>query len=196
MTTEYKFSKKYTNVNNIEKFSKLIKTDDAQILEVGTFEGRTTLHFYDKFCSPTKGRVTTVDFRASPELEHNLNVANNEQIEFIQGNFYDVLPRLLTDGKMFDLIYIDGGKCSKLFMFQAMICWQMLNINGVLYIDDYTWGDIPYWRPREGIDALLELYDTEIKLIYKNSQVAVQKKAPEYTAGEMYAIASGERKKK
>ena len=83
---------------------------------------------------------------------------------------------MLNKGKKFDFIYIDGGKHSKLTIYQIVVSWQLLKMNGIFYLDDYTWGSIKYNRPKEAIDFFLNCYENEFDIIFKNSQVALKKK--------------------
>lgn len=176
----YKFDIAYycdtTNCNILSKYiqDNFKNCDSFDMLEFGTCEGSSSFYFM-KYFLPNKNSLITIDYKVRGQLENNLKKFNNSKLIFIQDDFYNIIPRILNKGKKFDLIYIDGGKHSKLTIYQIVISWQILKINGILYLDDYMWGDIKYNRPREAIEFFLNCYKNEYDIIFKNNQIAVKK---------------------
>ena len=151
------------------------------ILELGAYEGRSAIFMLENFCKHKDSKITTVDWElneAKETLEKNIQICDSNKLKYIEGNFFDVLPKLLVEKNKYDLIYIDGGKESKTTIFQIILAWQLLEKNGILYMDDYEWGVNPLKeeRPKEGIDFFLSIFKNDYELIFQNWQVAVIKK--------------------
>jgi len=178
----------YCNENNCKNLGKYIEKnfkdcESFDMLEFGTCEGSSSFYFM-KYFLPNKNSLITIDYKVRGHLENNLKICNNPKLIFIQDDFYNIIPRMLNKGKKFDFIYIDGGKHSKLTIYQIVVSWQLLKMNGILYLDDYHWGSTKYNRPKEAIDFFLNCYKNEYDIIFKNGQVAVKKKICSFTLNE------------
>ena len=177
--TEDYLGASYHNFSALKNHLDLDKS--VNILELGAYEGRSAIYMLENFCKHKNSKITTVDWKLNPQkeiLEKNIQTYNSNKLKYIEGNFFDVLPKLLVEKNKYDLIYIDGGKGSKTTIFQIALAWQLLEKNGILYMDDYGWGVNPprEERPKEGIDFFLSLYKDDYELIFQNWQVAVIKK--------------------
>tara|TARA_B100001996_G_scaffold134868_1_gene102614 strand:- start:1784 stop:2359 length:576 start_codon:yes stop_codon:yes gene_type:complete len=179
---EFKFSTNWLRPKNLATLKDFLSKKNApiNILELGTFEGRSAFYMLDEFCSHKDSTITTIDFTVRKNLEYNLSICNNPKFTFIHDDFFNILPKLLTNNKKYDLIYLDGGKNSKITLFSIVNCWELLGKNGILYLDDYEWGLDKKERPKEAIDFFLSLYHDEYTLILKNFQVAVKKIHTDY----------------
>ena len=182
---KYKFTEdwNYLNYGSLEIIGKRLANQytnsPINILELGTLEGRSALYMFHNYCTNRKSTVTTIDWELEENLEYNLEMCNTDRLKFILSNFFDIIPKLLNDDIKYELIYIDGGKSSKITIFQIVNCWEILKIGGILYFDDFTWGTGIHHsieRPREAILFFLKTFKDDYELIFKTDQVAVVKK--------------------
>lgn len=158
---------------------------DVQILEIGAWEGRSTIAFLNLL--PTSS-VTTIDKTWNDEARERLrrfdrNLAPfGERITRIDGNSYvEVLPSLLRAGRSFDLIYIDGDHHREGVVADTILAWPMLRQGGVLIWDDYLLDlHLPSEeRPRDAIDWSLRTFAGQYTIAEKNRQLIVVKERGE-----------------
>lgn len=174
------FSSNWLKIPNLTIIGHLLSKQSGpiHILELGTYEGRSAFYMLDNFCTHSESTITTVDYMKRDNLEYNLQQVNSPKLKFIQENFFNILPTLMVSRKLYDLIYIDGGKNSQTTIFQIVNSWQLLKSGGILYLDDYLWkhNETNIERPMEAIHCFLFLYKDDFTIIFKNYQVAVRKK--------------------
>ena len=151
-----------SNIPNWEVYVKpylksLIK---PKILEIGAFEGRSTLWFlneipnslitvidnwdgefngaYDRFIFNTR------EFKQRIELIRD----SSEKMKFLDSNAYDA-------------IYIDGDHRSEIVIRDLIFSVNLLKSNGILILDDYLGGDLSKKYPKPAIDFFDVLYKDE-----------------------------------
>ena len=159
------------------------------ILEIGSYEGRSCIYFGKKFID---AKITCVDTWSGSD-EH-LNIKFQE----IESNFdKNILNHLGNDrvkkhkissdvffeknNKFFDLIYIDGDHQTDQVKKDINNAWRNLNDGGYLILDDYTW----WWyndlnkNPASAINNFIynniNSIDVEKLIIWK--QVLIKKKS-------------------
>ena len=114
---------------------------NAIALEVGTYEGRSACHLM--YAYPGL-QLDVVDYFVDPynegfEARFDHNMAEYAgRFRKIKGKSEDILPQLLNDGSRYDFIYIDGDHSYEATKPALETCWQMLNPDGVLFLDDYN----------------------------------------------------------
>lgn len=135
--------------NNLFFLNQQIKkiNNIKNILEIGSYEGRSCIYFGKKFID---AKITCVDTWSGSD-EH-LNIKFQE----IESNFdKNILNHLGNDrvekhkissdvffeknNKFFDLIYIDGDHQTDQVKKDINNAWRNLNDGGYLILDDYTW---------------------------------------------------------
>ena len=180
----YKFTEKWNEIhlpswnelfnNNYEHTDKI-----RNILEVGCYEGFTTMYLCDNFLKPgvvydvidtfegtidEPGMETAkalVKYNNYIEENFNNNISYHPDINFRQYKGYSqtILPKLWELGNKYDLIFIDASHQSDDTFVDAYYCHKMLNINGLMIFDDYDWvfpGHLwKYEVPKHGIDFFL-----------------------------------------
>lgn len=158
-----------------EQFKKHLK-NPKRILEIGTWEGQGAVWFKQNY----DATVEVIDpFTGSVEhdvtgLEERFN-ENTKGLGIVayKGLSKDTLPGL----GMFDCIYIDGSHKASDVIFDLVVGWEHLNEGGIMGMDDYTWKQ--EWeeteRPQMAIDAFLNIYKGQYKLLYKKSYVIIRK---------------------
>jgi hypothetical protein len=111
--------------------------------------------FDHSYCSASKRPMTVENTRALLLTMLGARIAS--RIELLQGFSYDVLPRLIAEGREYDLIFIDGGHSYDDVRSDWRHCQQLLADGGVIVFDDYpNWGvgptvaeiDQTKWRVR------------------------------------------------
>ena len=177
--------------NNLHFLSEELKSlnNINQILEIGSYEGRSCIYFGKKFIN---AKITCVDTWSGSD-EH-LNVKFQE----IENNFNKNVLNHLGDGRIkkiklssdnffkhnnnfFDLIYVDGDHETDQVKKDIDNSWKILKADGYLILDDYTW----WWykdlnkNPASAINNFIydniNSIDVENLVIWK--QVLIKKKS-------------------
>lgn len=169
--------------------SRVFNRDDAlNILEIGSWEGRSTLFIATYFPNAT---ITAVDTWEGSD-EHLANVAAERGIEgrfdhnlaFAAGRLTkcrgmssSVLPELLANRCRYDLIYVDGSHYAPDVLSDALAAWQMLRQGGVVIFDDFLWKHYPRRRANPGwaISQFLRFHAGEYRILGAYYQLIVQK---------------------
>jgi hypothetical protein len=159
------------------------------MLEVGVFEGRTTLWFHENILTSYRSSHWAVDTFEGGEDQReagvdctNLLEKFNENIKpyrhhemICVGKSKDILPRIVYH--YFDIIYIDGSHVADDTYNDICLSWPLLQPLGVLMMDDYEWTGDPSVerRPKVAIDRWLSENDGKYRLLHKGSIVIVER---------------------
>jgi predicted O-methyltransferase YrrM len=155
-----------------------------RILELGSFEGRSAIAWLNLFPNAT---ITCIDafFSADTEVineDTSRRFDNNlapfgSRVEKIAEPFRTALPRLLKEGRDYDLIYNDGDHRRDECLAATVSTWPMLRQGGAYVWDDYLWemGRPTHDRPQEAVDWFLDRYKSEFELLHKDYQVIVRR---------------------
>lgn len=127
-------------------------------LEIGSFEGRSTVWLCENILTAADATVDCVDFfQPDPvfgdyHARFRANTAPwRERIREFAGSSYNSLKQL--DGP-YDLVYVDGWHSAFGAMADGVMAWPMLRVGGVMIFDDYLWAPPklgppprpPFWR--------------------------------------------------
>lgn len=159
----------------------------AHALEVGVFEGRSTVWLLDHILTHPAATLTWIDTFAGSAEHTGMNLAALEQrfranvarfgvkVSGYVGKSQDVL-RLLT-GERFDLIYIDGSHEAPDVLADAVLAWPLLKPGGLLGFDDYTWQVFPEPErcPGLAINAFLTVMRGRYEGLHRGHQVWIRK---------------------
>ena len=149
------------------------------ILEIGTFEGRSAAFFY-KYLDVNK--LVTVDLMKKDSIEYGNFEYNSKK--FINCDFYnlrsDIFFKETKLKQEFDIIYIDGSHFYADVLKDAISSYSILKSGGIIIFDDflYTRQTRRFKRPEfmNVIGGILYfLNQKKLKLIYVGHQVIVQK---------------------
>lgn len=181
-------------------FSKIFnRTDSLRILEIGSWEGRSTLFLLNYF---KNAQLTAVDtWKGSDEWEYyatvdlsDLEARFDHNVQFgsarvskRKGSSLEVLPVLLAEKQEFDLIYVDGSHLADDALSDAINSWRLLKEGGIMILDDVMWP--AYARSRANtawaVHMFLKFHTGEFKVLHAAYQVIVQK--TKHTANEQPA---------
>lgn len=168
-------------------------------LEIGSWEGRSSLYIAEKFCNGPGSHLVCIDtWEGSREHKRKKNLttlyerflSNTKKFRDIkkiipkQGKSQDVLFDLnykLKKGSIqkYNFIYIDGSHDAKDVLVDAVLAWELLKVGGIMIFDDYGWRDGTHLTPRPAIDGFLEAYKSMYEVLRKGYQVHIRKTSEE-----------------
>jgi len=162
-------------------------------LEIGTYEGRAAVWIVENMMEDG-GEIICVDTweggeehtngemdGAEARFDHNCVVVENKfpnrKIRKHKGSSHFSLSTL-AGWKHFDFIYIDGSHIAKDVLTDACMAWPLLKKGGIMVFDDYLWGDMsrPNHVPKPAIDAFVNIFIEELKVVHIGYQFIVRKK--------------------
>lgn len=163
----------------------LVGKQDVQVLEIGSFEGRSAIWLLENVLTHPTSRLVCVDLFEGPYAEiFDENIAATgaaSRVTKLAGPSGVVLRRLQPE-PTFDFIYVDGSHMPLDTLEDAVLSWRLLRPGGLMAFDDYemaahqlaTFSDIA--RPDIGIDAFLSAAADQLEVIFKGVQVIARKK--------------------
>lgn len=163
------------------------------ILEVGSYEGRSTVWLLENALSPT-GTLTAIDTWEGGEehlavgtdmgsvedrFNHNIAVTKtqlpNQTVTKLKGTSFEKLRELPLES--YDLAYIDGSHIARDVLADACLIWPLLKPGSFLIFDDYLWGNPrdALHRPKIAIDSFINIYAEELSLFHIGNQLTLRK---------------------
>ena len=173
-----------------ERFlNKINYTDDPiKILEIGSHEGRSTVYFskylVNKDSSLTcidpyleEDTTTPVNSRTYEIFKHNIKLTGKESQIFLEQNYsFDALVKLYIENKKFDYILIDGSHLTKDVIKDAILSFEILKPEGIIFFDDYLGGDTnSLGFPKIGIDSFVNSYRDKIEILHVGYHYVIKK---------------------
>ena len=153
----------------------------VRMLEIGSFEGCSTVWFLNNVLTHPTARLVCVDLFDDPRREarfdSNMKVCGaGAKMQKRKGPSELLIPEL--ERESFDVIYVDGSHEAANVMLDAMVSWELLKPGGVLIFDDYEWEpQRPAGRrPQLAIDLFLRSHLGTYEILEKGYQVAIAKK--------------------
>ncbi|HLO48011.1 MAG TPA: class I SAM-dependent methyltransferase [Kamptonema sp.] len=191
----YKFSQDWFSRNlgiwqeNLMPFS---NQPNLNILEIGSWEGRSTCWLLNNILTHPSSRITCIDTfeggggtpleardgRESIEAQFDFNIALTESAEKVTKlvNKSRAALRLLPFNS-FDIIYIDGSHLACDVLEDTLLSWGLLKIRGLIIFDDYdhVFRELPNQNTKIGIDAFMASFCNKIQLIHQSHQIIIKK---------------------
>ena len=198
----YKFSENWFRKDILDRVFPTVLEKEYHILEIGTFEGASTVNFLERFSKNPKSTITCVDpwtnysqnkdsfnsytnsnsewnFSSQKEtfLQNILVSGESNKINIRQGLSNEILPQLISENRKYDLILIDGNHTAPFVLSDAIFSWYLLKENGFLIFDYYTWriNLKPTLRPQLAVDSFLSTFADYIEIVYKGDWVVIKK---------------------
>jgi predicted O-methyltransferase YrrM len=149
----------------------------TKILEIGCFEGRSTVWMIQNLLEPDGGQLFCVDAwggtpPTEPIFDKNIQIAlsNAPQVSLhkLKGNSTLILPELIASHRdSFDVIYVDGSHDAADVLCDLTFAFLLCRSGGLMICDDYLWkfGDNPCSTPKLAIDSFVNCYAQKLKLI-------------------------------
>lgn len=144
------------------------------ILEIGCFEGKSTLHFLQQ-AKHMASRVVAVDpFSADVPIVMDIfgrflrnmsKCAERKKLKFLQQTSDDFFASNQTE---FDLVYVDGDHEPKQAMRDLTNAIKCCKIGGIVWFDDYMLNDLNHH-----VDALIKTQN--VLVIHKSYQLGLKK---------------------
>lgn len=171
--------------NNLEKY--LDKSKENKMLEIGCFEGLSSVFFADNFLDNQHSTLTCVDpFLSINNNDHSELLQNNEEMRFD----YNIsvcrhadkitIHKVTSDqffennNKTYNFIYIDGCHDPDFIKRDIENSFKFLEKNGIMWMDDYGGGD--GIQIKNTMNRTLKQYKGQYELIHSGYQLAIQKK--------------------
>jgi predicted O-methyltransferase YrrM len=166
------------------------KYKPRRVLEIGSFEGRSTTHLVEEVrkyhhdpielvCVDSwEGGVehSGMDFKSVEErFDHNMTImcdaTHDVTVLKRKGLSYVVLAELLLENNPpFDWVYIDGSHMATDVLLDATMAFKMLKVGGIIIFDDYAYGtpeleEKPFEHPQIAIDSFIHVNADKLALI-------------------------------
>lgn len=178
-----------------ESWSELLKDymgqPDVHMLEIGCYQGRSTLWWLDNLLSHHTSRITCVDtwdMMKDSETFFDQNIAasgNSIRMRKFKMESWKLLS-VLSPEERFDVIYVDGSHEAKDVLFDALMCLHLLKPGGYLIFDDYLWEGCRHFMPKASLDHFVEICSPYCEVVLKEYQLAVQKLEKEKSYGDSH----------
>lgn len=161
---------------------------EAHALEIGVFEGRSTVWLMDRVLTHPGATLTWVDTFGGSAEHTGLDLTGLEarfrantarfgaRVSGHVGRSRDVLRAMA--GERFDLVYVDGSHDAADVLADAVLAWPLLRPGGLMGFDDYAWGAYsePERCPALAVDAFLACHRGAYEEVHRGYQVWVRKR--------------------
>jgi predicted O-methyltransferase YrrM len=173
--------------SNVPNWTKLFDEHigrSPRILEVGSFEGRSTCWMIERLSlRHGGGEIYCVDpwigndyVTKGTDMSH-AELLFNKNVGLAQERFPDVTLHqmkefsvnamsllMLEHSSSFDLVYVDGDHTAKAALTDLVLSHQLCKDDGIIIVDDYLWnyeGSV-LTSPKPGVDAYTTIFADEV----------------------------------
>ena len=186
--TIYKYSQNWFLGSEIRQLllNYVDRSKENRILEIGCFEGLSSVFFADNLLDDSNSSLTCVDpFMNIEKNDHQLFLSNNEEFNFdhnisVCKNSDKIIVNKITSDEFFEnndqtynFIYIDGCHEPDFIERDMENSFNYLESNGIMWMDDYKGGD--GIKIKNIMDNFLKKYEGKYKLIHSGYQLAIKK---------------------
>jgi predicted O-methyltransferase YrrM len=176
----------------------LFEEKDKIIVEVGCFEGRSTIWFNENLMNTENSKYYCIDnWQGGEEVNrlalpfdmklvyenfcHNISqLKSRNQITYYVDNSEKILSQL--SGSLFrqaDFIYLDGSHTQRDTLVDLILCLTLLKKGGIILVDDYTNNmktKNELLRPQAAVDFIVKSFGNEISFKEtRESQAVLQR---------------------
>ena len=171
MAGNYKFTKNWFSKADLEQHLKVDTQEEIHILEIGSFEGRSTVWFINNILKNENSSITCIDSwmnfyqntnsantydidtktksgvdfvrdNIKGTFSHNISETTQQhKVNVIHGYSQTELPTLISQSKKYDIIFIDGNHTTPFVLSDAVLSWHLLSEGGIMIFDDYGWNN-------------------------------------------------------
>lgn len=165
-----------------------LKDKPVNMLEIGCFEGRSTLWFLENVLTNKESKITCIDTFEGDTQQEKMgvktdgllerfmeNVGGDKRVKTIRGDSQNVLKFLHDE---YDLIYIDGSHYQTDVLHDMILGFDLLKNNGIMICDDYGMNFVKEGvnnKPKIAIDAFISVYYPHIIELHRGWQYILRK---------------------
>jgi predicted O-methyltransferase YrrM len=197
----YKFTKDWFKSDDLVQFLPLKTQEEIHILEIGSFEGKSTIWFLENILTNDKSTITCVDpwtsytqdensFDSYNKIDSEWNFEDNKntflynidlsgvsnKVIIEQGYSNEILPKFIVDKKRYDIIFIDGNHTSPFVITDGIMSWYLLKKGGLMIFDDYLWGDCnSTLSPKLAVDSFVDCFKDYIEVVWSKFRLSIKK---------------------
>lgn len=184
---EYEFTEDWFSPN-IPEWERLFDEIKPRcVLEIGSYEGRSTVWMAEKM-NAAGGAITCVDtFMDDKVLERfrrNIEIAKSSFKSifispYMKEKSSTVMSVFRAQDDKFDFIYIDGSHKACDVLSDAVDAFHLCKKGGVIVFDDYYAGDErenTLEFPKLAIDAFVTCFEGAVEMVSIGRQMVVRKK--------------------
>jgi len=201
---QYNFTEDWFTLDGLHIVEQVDYDKELHILEIGSFEGKSTIWFLENVLKNVKSTITCVDPWLNYSQGHNslnsysekhnewdldnrktkefflqniIESGNSKKVLIEQGFSNKVLPSLILEKKEYDVIFIDGNHTAPYVMMDSVMSWELLKKGGLMIFDDYAWQlhRPKTLRPKESIDYFIEIFSDYIEELYCNDRRIIRR---------------------
>lgn len=174
MTFTYDLTSKHTA--NWEKWLAEFKDRPCAALEIGCFEGQSTIWLCRNILTHEHSRLICVDtwqwMNARPVFDANVKEAGLElKLDIRQQSslWFSAPPDTL------DFVYVDGNHAAERVLADAVLMWRSLKVGGIAIFDDYLLAREGRMEVKLAVDAFLRVFASSLVLVASGYQVCVRR---------------------
>jgi hypothetical protein len=171
--------------NVFKKFS--IYEKKLEILEIGSFEGYSSLYFFENFPNST---VTCVDMWQNNEEQKKFDLTkveinfdkNTQKYKSNLKKYKQSSDQFFKNTKdiinYYDIIYVDGDHYYETVFRDVMNSFKALKVGGIMILDDfigYNFYKKYNENPIGAIVVFINIYYTKINILKITNQIMIQK---------------------
>jgi len=197
---DYEFTNTWFDQTARHHWEQLLpRINPSRVLEIGSFEGRSTCYLIETLSRDKDVEIYSVDpFEGAESKEEmcavearfrkNTSAAVSEAKNKVDFHFYkgysDVaMYEMLARGMhgYFDFIYVDGSHTAADVLLDAVLAFKLVRVGGFIGFDDYAWRE-PGPRydvlrcPKIAIDAFANIYSGKTRMLFSQiSQIYLEK---------------------
>ena len=176
-------------VKEFEQFLLPYKSKPCTFLEIGCFEGMSTVWMLENVLTQESSQIYCIDAWADWTEDAFVRFVSNinktglkHKVNIIKGDSSKTLGWLPDNH--FDFIYVDGNHDEKAVIQDAILSFRILKHGGIMAFDDYLLGirypNTPGSKAMNGscknaIDYFTKLFGDELEIIHKDYQLWIRK---------------------
>ena len=200
----YKFTENWFTDDNWSESIKFDKTKELHFLEIGSFEGMSTIWFLENYLKNENSTITCIDpwlnysqnedsYNSYFKTENQWNFKNSNvkstflfniveygeanKVHIEQGFSHEILAKLMGNEKKYDLILIDGNHTAPFVISDAVLSWHLLKVGGFMIFDDYLWflDRKETLTPKLSVDSFIRIFSDYLEVIGGSSTKIIKK---------------------
>lgn len=149
------------------------------ILEIGSYEGRTTLWMAQNLIE-SDGVIHCIDnwsWDIGVEQRFKCNISSVTKVKVIvhRGRSVEQLGLLNSTNHKFDLVYVDGSSDPKDRLLDLCGAWSLVKLNGIVIVDDYNFVSSDGRTIKYAVDAFCKVFENCIEYQHIGRQVFIRK---------------------